>query len=231
VLFAAREADACSCAVPDDARDYLPGANVAFEGVVDRVEQRGARLENVFQVSRVWKGDVGSEISIDTAGGVCSGAGTFDSCGIVLTPGERYLVFAGFQWSTCMATADLCSGTRLASEAEDAFEQLGPGTPPADGGTAQPAPCNETPCPDAGPPATGGSGGAVSFDAMPAGGSTPVDAGDPGEPEGSGPALQPVRDSESGGCACSTPSASGRGRGATLLLLLAAALGALRRRR
>jgi MYXO-CTERM domain-containing protein len=221
--------DACTCFAFPDARDYLAGADVAFEGLLHSVEQRGHRLENVFQVDRVWKGEVGSEISIDTVGGVCEFVSFNDSCGIVLTQGERYLVFASFGYSSCMPTTDLCSGTRLSSGASEAFADLGPAAPPLDGGVEPPAPCNDTPCPDAGT-AVGGSGGAIQIpaDATASGGGGSVDAGGAGARAHAVPALDAVRESESAGCACSVPPASPRPAIPALLVLLAALAGSRR---
>ena len=226
VALTSRDAQACSCASYADARDYLPYSDVAFEGLLQRVEQRGERLENVFQVDRVWKGEVGTEISIDTSGGACEGVVVSDSCGIELSVGERYLVFASFFYSTCMPTADLCSGTRPSSSASEAFVVLGAGSTPLDGGVTPPAPCNDTPCYDAGrqPPVSipydaGGAGGA--------GGSSSVDASSAEASTDS--ALHPTRDGASGGCACSVPGAPRR-RPLAALWLSIFALAALRRR-
>jgi MYXO-CTERM domain-containing protein len=194
------------------------------------VEQRGVRLENVFQVDRVWKGEVGTDFSIDTGGGACEGTALFDGCAILLTVGERYLVFASYIWSTCMPTANLCSGTRLSSGATEAFVQLGASTSPLDGGVAPPAACNDTPCPDAGTAGTSGQPPvSIPYDAGPSGGAGGTSSADASSAGGStDSALHPTREGASAGCACGVPGAPRKSPMAPLWLSLIALAGVRR---
>jgi MYXO-CTERM domain-containing protein len=226
--FAAREAHACSCLSWDDANKYAEGAEVVFEGVLERIEERGQRLENVFDVTRVWKGAVAEQISIDSWGGTCEPVNIGDSCGVTLTVGETYLVFATVQ-GYCLPSVNICSGTRLSSEAAEAFAQLGPSTPPSDGGIAPSEPCAATACPDF----DAGTGGTTQIpsDAGAAGGSDPVEAGSGAGPSSSAdPDLDAVSN-ESSGCSCTTPSAPRFPPMAALLALTVAAAAARRRLR
>ena len=102
----ARPAAACSCVSFPNALDYAKDADVVFEGVLESIVLRGFRSESAFSVERVWKGQVTTSISIDTAGTECDHLGIHDTFGLQFALGARYLVFAKEIWSECRPTAN-----------------------------------------------------------------------------------------------------------------------------
>jgi hypothetical protein len=84
----AERALACSCAGPGDPREELASADGAFFGELLERRATGPGLSSIepvilrYRVIRVFKGDIGGEVEVETA---ASGA----SCGIEANAGDR----------------------------------------------------------------------------------------------------------------------------------------------
>jgi MYXO-CTERM domain-containing protein len=204
-FLTARPALACECLPGEGVPEYVARAGVVFEGQVEDIDVRAEVTLNRFRVLRYWKGALGAEVVIITDEGDACEFSTVSSCAEYFTRGETYLVFANYE-AYCAASTSLCMGTSLASQADDAFTQLGSSVPPGsgagpldDGAPAEPAddcevPPEVGPCPDAGTvvipqdaaPTRGGGGG----------GNVQPEAG-----ANEDLALQPAENSETG-CGC-----------------------------
>jgi hypothetical protein len=124
----------CSCILssPTDALDH---ATRVFSGRVTAMEDpyAGDILQDsldpviiTFIVERVWKGDVGPTVQIQTAR---DGA----SCGFTFHEGEQYLVYA------YNSQVSLCSRTKVLASASEDLAELGAGHEPARETTASSA--------------------------------------------------------------------------------------------
>ena len=144
-FFASAEpSDACSCLPLRPPSESLASATEVFQGVVTSVEEYDTdydtRLAMEFDVSVVWKGQVGNSITITT-----SKYGS--ACGRPLGLGIEYIVYS-YEGST-----GLCDRTHQVGRAGyNDREELGPGRAP-DSTAANPTP---------NPPAVGGCGRASS---------------------------------------------------------------------
>jgi hypothetical protein len=135
VLATASPAAACSCVEVDDAVAFAD-ADAVFVGQVTRehpARDGGAVSLVIMTVSDVFKGDVDREQAVVTPE---------TDCGIDFIGGRTYVVFARdtatsdqFTLDDGFLLADLCSGTRLATDVADGDLALR-GTPsgPADAG-------------------------------------------------------------------------------------------------
>lgn len=141
VLFAAFVFDtniafACSCTYPASPAFELASADAVFSGTVTSIAaptvvQSGADPEKVhFNVSKVWKGNISETVDVVTA---ISSA----SCGYAFETGNNYIVYAYKDSFTEHAygelTTQLCTRTKLLSEAQEDLSELGPGQNPEGG--------------------------------------------------------------------------------------------------
>lgn len=92
-LASADPASACSC-VPVDRQVQVPAVSVIFVGEVTRMpdpieasDSIGARVRYRFRVIEVLKGRPDNPATLSTAASPAA-------CGVLFSPGERYLVFA-----------------------------------------------------------------------------------------------------------------------------------------
>ena len=146
-------AHACSCLPPGSPSESLANSTEVFQGVVasidiyDRGDGTWATNDPVtvkFDVSAVWKGQVGDSIEIATVRDSVS-------CGFEFAEGAEYIVYS-YEGST-----GLCSRTHEVGQAGyNDREELGPGRAP------DPTAATPTPNPTANPPAVGGCGRASS---------------------------------------------------------------------
>lgn len=118
-------AHACTCG-EQTVSEQRQNASVVFAGTVkskvrsNAVERDGVQV--TIKVTRVWKGNVGREITIYT--GPTADIYTFENlCAPPLKVGASYLVFAVGKEK--FAT-DVCAGTVLLAEAKTTIQQLGP---------------------------------------------------------------------------------------------------------
>lgn len=122
VLFAVGGVFACSCLMPGTPSeefgkyDYIFSGKVASIGYpIDAVGEEAYSLDIVFNVSIVWQGLLGSEVHIRTAKDSAA-------CGYPFNEGEEYLVYASGNESK--KSANICSRTKLLSEANEDLEYL-----------------------------------------------------------------------------------------------------------
>jgi MYXO-CTERM domain-containing protein len=114
------EARACSCMKLSPA-EGLSSSYAVFTGKVTKVERNESTkfggLSVTLQVGKVWKGDVGEEVEVHTAGNSAA-------CGYSFAKGETYLVYASRDEADPMRVS-LCSRTALVSNADEDLEFLG----------------------------------------------------------------------------------------------------------
>lgn len=119
---------ACSCLAPGSPAEELAKSQAVFAGkVVERTPNvvDGANPVMVtFEVSQAWKGAPNKTVRVTTPGSSAS-------CGVDLTPGQEYLVYAGSDEAGGLQVT-LCSRTNLLSSAADDVAALGAGQAPAD---------------------------------------------------------------------------------------------------
>ncbi len=118
-LFASAEKSlACSCMVtPEPLKKQIQkaftGADAIFSGEVIEIKKSSADEYNVlvnFKVAKSWKGNVGKEVTINTAGDSAM-------CGYGFEVGEKYLVYAnGLKDSL---STNICSRTTVFSPKGD----------------------------------------------------------------------------------------------------------------
>lgn len=114
------EARACSCMKLTPA-EGLSSAYAVFIGEVTKIEPNTATkfggIEITLRVSKVWKGEVGEQVKVRTAG-------TSAACGYRFVEGERYLVYADRDEADPMRVS-LCSRTALVANAGQDLDFLG----------------------------------------------------------------------------------------------------------
>ncbi|GGG00620.1 hypothetical protein GCM10010912_51840 [Paenibacillus albidus] len=133
---------ACSCVVPGAPLEELERSAAVFSGEVVSVEAKPSVVQSsgdpvtvTFNVQTIWKGEVGSTVTVTTA---MSSA----SCGFEFTEGESYLVYSHKGEGSDGLKVSLCSRTTLLSGAAEDKEALGPGISP--GSRATPAGTDNT---------------------------------------------------------------------------------------
>jgi hypothetical protein len=131
-------ADACSCIQPPAPRAAAAESTVVFEGRTFGMHheagidggQSFSKLRFSFEVTRVWKGDVGAKIDITTPSSPAM-------CGRAFELGVQYVVYARTGEGGVLVDS-LCSRTRSAKNATEDLAELGPGVPPTSGAIASP---------------------------------------------------------------------------------------------
>jgi hypothetical protein len=117
VASATELALACSCLPPAPPLTALKEATAVFTGKVIQVKStENLQLQVIFLVENVWKGTPRQRIAITTANNSAA-------CGFAFSEGEKYLVYA-YQ-NTNRLTTNLCSRTKLFSNAGEDLEALG----------------------------------------------------------------------------------------------------------
>ena len=127
------EARACSCMKLTPA-EGLSSAYAVFIGEVTKIEPNTATkfggIEITLRVSKVWKGEIGDQVKVRTAG-------TSAACGYSFAQGERYLVYADRDEADPMRVS-LCSRTALVANAEQDLDFLGKPTQELGDASARP---------------------------------------------------------------------------------------------
>ena len=130
-LFAAREADACTCVGDPNQSDRqlksevlqdLKAADAVFTAEAVAIDTFGATLK----VEKVWKGTIGDQVKMRHATRMPDGTiGMMSSCDVDFTPGQRYVVFAVAVTDGEMV-ARRCGSTDLLDSAGKTIRILGP---------------------------------------------------------------------------------------------------------
>ncbi len=118
VLISSQPAQACSCAPLPEPQQAAEGADAVFSGTVLEVTSSGGLQNQVtIRVDEVWKGAKCGEVTITTP---------LDSaaCGYAFQPDTSYLIYATKEKGKL--STNLCTRTRLLSEAGDDRTALGP---------------------------------------------------------------------------------------------------------
>jgi len=115
-------ARACSCAPPRPPLEAQQAAAVVFEGRTFAVAREGAQNRFSFEVLRVWKGELPTNVQIWSASQSAS-------CGRAYESGLPYLVYA-HELPGGLLGDGLCSRTRPVSNAAEDLEVLGAGRAP-----------------------------------------------------------------------------------------------------
>ncbi len=126
-----RVARACSCSSPPPPAQALESADAVFEARPFSMSNDNRRARYVFDVDKVWKGDVGPRIEISTALHSAT-------CGRGYQIGGRYVVYARKDPQTGAWTDNLCSRTRTSQSAAEDLRVLGPGRAPHEPASAPP---------------------------------------------------------------------------------------------
>jgi hypothetical protein len=141
---------ACSCIQPPAPRAAAAEATAVFEGrtfgMHHEAGPHGNRLRFSFEVSRVFKGDIGAKIDVTTPASPAM-------CGRAFEIGVQYIVYARAIEGGGLADS-LCSRTRSSKNATEDLAELGPGVAPSSGSSVTPptAAAVEPPRIEAGPP-------------------------------------------------------------------------------
>lgn len=117
---------ACKCAPPPSVSDALREASAVFEGRVTHQTAEDTELEVTLNVVQAWKGVQMETVRVRTRADSAA-------CGVELTIGESYLVYAT-QRAAGSSGAALevlrCGRTRAARDADEDYSQLGIGAVP-----------------------------------------------------------------------------------------------------
>lgn len=136
-------ARACSCLPPKPPAESADNAEAVFEATPTSKKPEGTMaIRYTFEVTRVFKGDVGSEVSIVTANNSAA-------CGRDYDVGTPYLVYASTHEQPDTLSDNLCSRTQPVSAATEDMQVLGRGSTP---GGEDDAEDGDTPAPGAEPP-------------------------------------------------------------------------------
>ncbi|MBX7084091.1 MAG: hypothetical protein K1X88_33085, partial [Nannocystaceae bacterium] len=122
-LAAPARARACSCTLPLPPEQAATRAAAVFEGRTYGVHREGNRVRYAFEVTRVWKGDVGAKVDIWTASHSAA-------CGRGYDTGVAYIVYA-HELPGGLLGDGLCSRTRPIANATDDLQVLGVAGGPA----------------------------------------------------------------------------------------------------
>jgi len=131
-FLASRDLAACSCAPPPPPKEALGKASAVFSGKVVRMEKpkprQGAgpirptqafgKVKVVIQVSRVWKGDLGKEVTLTTNASSAA-------CGYGFRPDEVYLIYCHGEKHAL--STNLCTRTKPLADAGEDLTELGVG--------------------------------------------------------------------------------------------------------
>ncbi|MGB5372929.1 MAG: hypothetical protein WBN15_04030 [Polyangiales bacterium] len=114
------EARACSC-MKVTPSEGLSASYAVFTGEVTEIEPNTATrfggIEITLRVTRVWKGDIGEQVEVRTAGNSAA-------CGYSFVKGETYLVYVDRDEAEPMRVS-LCSRTSLVASAQEDLDFLG----------------------------------------------------------------------------------------------------------
>lgn len=155
-------ARACSCIQPPAPRVAAAEATAVFEGRTFGMHhesgQNFGKLRFSFEVTRVFKGELGAKVDVTTPASPAM-------CGRVFELGVQYIVYARAGEGGVLADS-LCSRTRSSKNATEDFVELGAGVVPASAAAVGPLDAVvEPPRIEPGPPAATPSKRGCSIDA------------------------------------------------------------------
>jgi len=114
------EVRACSC-MKLTPSEGLSSSYAVFTGEVTNIEPNTATkfggVEITLRVKKLWKGEIGAEVKVRTAGSSAA-------CGYNFAKGESYLVYADRDEADPMRVS-LCSRTALVASAQEDLDLLG----------------------------------------------------------------------------------------------------------
>jgi hypothetical protein len=120
ILFSVHPAAlACSCVPPPPPVDALAQSDAVFVGTVLKIEDGTDNRSVTFRVTRYWKGIDAFVVTVST--GFNDG-----DCGYPFQEGKPYLVYAHGEKEL---HTNICTRTRLLSDAREDLDELGPGFP------------------------------------------------------------------------------------------------------
>ena len=126
------KARACSCMKLTPA-EGLSSSYAVFTGEVTNIEPNTATkfggVEITLRVRKVWKGEIGEQVKVHTAGSSAA-------CGYNFAKGESYLVYADRDEADPMRVS-LCSRTALIANAQEDLDFLGKPSQGLDGADAR----------------------------------------------------------------------------------------------
>ncbi len=121
-LLAPRAVHACSCAPPSPPELAAARAAAVFEGRTYGVHRENGKLRFSFEVTRVWKGAIGSTVDIWTASNSAA-------CGRGYEAGVSYLIYA-HELPGGQLGDGMCSRSRPTHSATEDLAALGGGSEP-----------------------------------------------------------------------------------------------------
>ncbi len=128
LLAAPRPARACSCISPPPPLEAASNSTAVFEGRSFAITRDGNFVRYEFEVIRVWKGEIGTRVTVRSAASPAMCGRSFDT-------GVPYVVYAGQRLDGDLSDT-LCSRTRKSTHASEDLELLGAAQTPH----ASPAP-------------------------------------------------------------------------------------------
>ena len=125
--------NACSCAQPSPPKESLEQSCAVFAGrVVDIdvpsgiVNSSADPVKVTFEVSKIWKGPDYKTLVLTTARDEAS-------CGYSFKQNEEYIIYAYGEENKL--STDICSRTRLLTNAQEDLQELGEGNLPSNSGS------------------------------------------------------------------------------------------------
>jgi hypothetical protein len=115
-------AHACSCAQPPGPRAAAADATAVFEGRTFGVHRESGKVRFTFEVTRVFKGEVGPSVDVYSPAAAAT-------CGRAFEAGVPYLVYAHASPAGVLVDT-MCSRTRTSRAAAEDFAELGAGVGP-----------------------------------------------------------------------------------------------------
>lgn len=116
-------AEACSCVQPPGPRAAAADAAAVFEGRTFGVHRESGKVRFTFEVTRVFKGEVGPSVDVYSPAAAAT-------CGRAFEAGVPYLVYAHTSPAGVLVDT-MCSRTRTSRAAAEDFAELGAGIGPA----------------------------------------------------------------------------------------------------
>lgn len=121
IFFYTSQVFACTCAAPGSPTEELKNSAAVFSGKIsDRISETNSYLID-FEVTKSWKGLEGDSIRVRTAKESAA-------CGYNFESNKEYLVYGNNLQDDVLST-NICTRTKLLSQASDDLKELGEGKP------------------------------------------------------------------------------------------------------
>lgn len=112
---------ACKCRKPGSPNEEKEKASHVYTGIVSEIKSTEQGFEVTFTSKRIFKGETTKSITIFT--------GNHD-CGWKFQKGETYIVYATQESGAKIPETNICTRTKLLSEASEDLKELGKGKKP-----------------------------------------------------------------------------------------------------